>query len=353
MMTNSKQVMIPSVVGVGDTDLGMLSLGDLAGRQKTPLTVSWGEVSYLVGEYVALFARPVERLDFGRLADGAELRALVYATLGKLLGKGPHPALHLMVGLPVEVMLDREAAKTTRRALRGWLLGPHEFSLNGTAVEMEVASLEVMAQPAGTFFAWGMSDGGRWVREAEALEIPIGVCDIGFNTVDLFSLQGGGIAKRYTDGDALGMRRTVEVLVETIARNYQIDLSLHEADALMRQKEPVLYGAMGKVDLREAVAQALEAGAGQIVAYLNRKWGNGRNFAHTLLTGGGAEALKATLLRHYPHATILPEAVTANALGLARYARHTFGTHGTVIGLDPGFGGFKATALFPAPNGKV
>jgi hypothetical protein len=79
------------------------------------------------------------------------------------------------------------------------------------------------------------------------------------------------------------------------------------------------------MDLRAQVDQALATTAVAVVTFLERQWGNGRQFAHLSFTGGGAEALKTTLLRHYPQGLVLPNAVTANALGLARYAARVFG----------------------------
>ena len=105
-------ISLSSVVGVGDTDLGLLSLGDLGrrGRVTQPHTIQFNDAAYLVGEGLTRFARPVERMDLQRLGDGPEARALTYATLGLLLGPGIHFA-SLMVGLPVEVMADRGVAR--------------------------------------------------------------------------------------------------------------------------------------------------------------------------------------------------------------------------------------------------
>ena len=71
-------VTMPSVVGVGETDMGLLSLGALGRRRRSrqPDQVTFDNVTYLVGEGVARYARPVERMDFLRLRDGPELRAL-------------------------------------------------------------------------------------------------------------------------------------------------------------------------------------------------------------------------------------------------------------------------------------
>jgi len=78
---------VPSVIGVGQTDLGLLSVGELGRRRRSrqPDQVTFEGVTYLVGENVARYARPVERMDFLRLSDGPELRALFYNVIFRLL----------------------------------------------------------------------------------------------------------------------------------------------------------------------------------------------------------------------------------------------------------------------------
>ena len=126
-----------------------------------------------------------------RLSDGPELRALTYATLFELL---PHDkATHkvaLMVGLPVEVMANHQLALATRRQLRAWLRATHTFSVADVPMTVEVAQVQIMAQPAGAFFAWGFDNAGHWQQDQAAAEATIGICDIGFNTLD--SLQHSG-----------------------------------------------------------------------------------------------------------------------------------------------------------------
>ncbi len=318
-------VVIPSIVGVGETDLGLLSLGNLGRRrrQAIPDKVAYGGVSYLVGENVARFARPVQRMDFLRLSDGPELRALFYTALYRLLGEGEHQA-DAMVGLPVEVLANEERAKATRRGLRSWMIGEHRFSVNGAAVTLAVSDVQAMAQPAGAFFAWGLNDQAKWTRGASNLKAPIAVCDVGFNTLDLFAVEGGGVTGRFTGGDTAGMRRAAELLAASVRGEYGIELSLHEADALMRQRQPKLYTSRGEVNVRPLAVQAQDSAAAGVVTFVERRWGNGKQFAHLLFTGGGATSLEKRLLQQYPHGVVLPNAVTANAVGLARYAARVF-----------------------------
>ena len=116
--SGSNQIaVVPSVVGVGETDLGMLSLGDLGRRRrrKQPDRVTTGGVTYLVGKEVARFARPVQRMDFLRLSDGPELRALFYAAAFRLLDR--LRVLRLAVSLGGTETLICHPASTTHYAV--------------------------------------------------------------------------------------------------------------------------------------------------------------------------------------------------------------------------------------------
>ena len=341
-----KSIHVPSTVGVGTTDLGGLTLGDFSKghRTETPHKVAWGKTSnYLVGENVAQFARPLESLNFQRFADGLGMRALTYAVLGLLLGGGTH-TLSIMLGLPVEVLENEELAQKIKRDLRNWLEGEHTFSVNGIQTCLNIIRFAIMPQPAGTFFARGMNNLGQWIKSKEDFESKVAICDVGFNTLDVFTLQGGKILRRFTGGDTAGMRRAVELLRRALETQYQVKYSLQETDAFIRKGNPCISNISGKIDLTDLVSDAKKAAGAGISTFLDEHWGNGHQFDHIIFTGGGADALKDALLEQYPLGYLIPNPVTANALGLARYGRRVFDTD-IVIGLDPGFGGFKAVRV--------
>ena len=77
------------------------------------------------------------------------------------------------------------------------------------------------------------------------------------------------------------------------------------------------------MNLQALTQQARETVASSVLMFTERVWGNAKQFRHVLFTGGGADALRDTLSRHYPHGIVLPEAVTANAAGLAKYGQRT------------------------------
>jgi hypothetical protein len=338
--------LIPAQVGVGKTDFGLLSAGNLRRASRDlPYSVQWDDVQYLVGPRVEQYANTSERMDFLRLADGPEARALTYATLANLMPDGKPLLANLIMGLPVEVMMERALATQVLRDIRSWLSGTNRFIMDGQEYQVTIEGIQVVAQPAGAFFAWGMNNEGVWARAADDLNVLVGVCDLGFNTNDVFSVSGGQIVGKHTGGITDGIRRAAETLTRLVKDKYDVTLSRQMADRFLRAEKPILSCAAGDVNLQPLVSQALDAASATIGDFLETLLGNGKQFRHLLFTGGGAEMFRTNLLRRYPHGQILPNAVMANALGLARYGRRVFKSAHTVIGLDPGFGGFKAVCL--------
>jgi hypothetical protein len=95
------------------------------------------------------------------------------------------------------------------------------------------------------------------------------------------------------------------------------------------------------------INQVLDASATQITDICETTVGNGKQFSRVLFTGGGSELLRKSMLKHFPFALVLPNAVMANATGCAYAGMLKWRDLNPelVIGLDPGFGGFKVTAL--------
>ena len=311
---------VRAVVGAGTLNGTHLSTGLGRGKQhQKPMTVQFDGAHYLVGENVHRYTRPIERLDFQRLGNGPELRALVYATLWLTLQDDESPA-NVLVGLPVQVLADTSLAASVRAQLRRWMIGTHEYAVNGVAVKHTIANVKTMAQPLGAFFAWGMDNGGNWIQ-SDNPRAKFAVADIGFNTLDLFVIEDGRVNERYSSGDTLGMRRANSFIKNSVKQQFGVNISLQEADALTRQNKPVLHHSQGSTDLTPLVNQALADTFGGIASFMEDTWGNARQFRRVIITGGGAEALRDKLLALYPHAIILPDAQTANAVGLAKFAQ--------------------------------
>jgi hypothetical protein len=337
---------IPSLVGVGKTDFGLLSAGNLRRTaRELPHIVQWNGTQYLVGNHVEQYTNPTERMDFLRLADGPEARALTYATLASLMQDDRSLTASIEIGFPVEVMMDRSLATQLLRDLRGWLSGTNRFTVDGKEYQTTIEGIQALAQPAGAFFSWGMNNQRKWMRAMDDLDVMVGICDIGFNTLDIFTVSGGDIVGKFTGGDTAGIRRAAEALTRAVKEKYDVTLSRQAADRYLREEKPTLSCFQGNMDLLPLKIQSLDTASAAIGDFIETLLGNGKQFRYLIFTGGGAEMIRSSLLRRYPHGQVLPNPVMANALGLARYGRRIFKTAQTVIGLDPGFGGFKAVSL--------
>lgn len=332
---------IQSIVGVASrTDYGLLNVS----KKDRPHTVTFDGQSFLVGAGTELFSRAVnERMDLERLGDSAEGRALTFATLGNLLGYGDH-RVSIMVGFPVNLMLDGQRAKAMRRELRRWLLGTHTFSFNGVQTEVTVDKLNVYSQPAAARASWALSNDGRAKISGDDAQATVAVCDLGFNTLDLQVIQpNGNIIPHQTGGETSGMRRAAEALRAAVFNAYGNTLSLHQADQYIQGGATFLETRGGMVDIAQLVAQAKAQCAGGVTQYVNTLWEN-LNASVILFAGGGSQALKRELLQHFPTGRILRNPVMAIADGLAKVAKNAY-PGSRVIGLDPGFGAFKGVLL--------
>ena len=73
VVIEESSVMVPSQIGFGTTETGMLSRGFLKSpRTNLPYKVKVNGREYLAGPNVEMYATPLQRMDFARLGDSAE-----------------------------------------------------------------------------------------------------------------------------------------------------------------------------------------------------------------------------------------------------------------------------------------
>ena len=312
----------PAVVGVGKKEMGSLGLPALGSRPSTdkPLRVSYEGVEYLVGQNIHLYAQPVQRLDFLRLSEGPELRSLIYAALWPILGGGSQQVA-LVIGLPIQILWDQGRAEDVFQKLQSWLVAKHIFQVNDQFAEMTIVQIRVIPQVMGTYYDCLAEKSGS--LKLAGNNVRFGIADIGFNTLDLIGVEDGTVIDRFTGGNTLGMRRAAEIVANAVREEVDVELSLQQADDLIVQtckgQRPVIYHPEGETDVTHIVHQALDNAAASVCSFVEQAWGNGRQFRHILITGGGAHALQGYLLKLYPYATVTRGPITANARGLAHW----------------------------------
>ncbi len=289
-------------------------------NDEVPHQVQVGNVTYLVDGQVERYTKPQERVDVSRFRGGPDMEAQTMLALHELLGAGSHQ-VRLMVGLPVEVLAKRKEALETVRGLQRWLHGHHEVVIDGQDFAVDVLGALVQAQPLGTFFSWSLDGQGRWRRTRDDAKAPIGIIDVGFNTLDLYIVENGGYVPLGTRGANLGIMHMVEQFNQELQNRFGVHpMSLHEGDRFLRDPRRRLYMPGGRVvDVEPIVRQIIETSGMAIQRFVQETW-SGVQLLHMLGTGGGALLVEDILKQTFPNVEILPQPDTANAIGLARSA---------------------------------
>ena len=337
-----KKSIIRHSVAVGDINMGGLGLGSFSQgrRANIPQVVSWGGNEFLVGDYADQYGKVQAGYSMSLLVDGPNSRALAYASIANLLENQTTATIEkIVVGLPVEVLADARA-KTYRRKLN-WLKGTHVFIVDGREYVIEIKNVASVPQPAGAYFNWALDFAGQWQRPLDDVDATITIADIGFNTFDLFTVRGKKVEKVSTGG-AHGMKTALDMIQSALKIKYDVEFSPQQIDRIIRGNGTI-HIAEGKIDVSDLVTNALASLANASVSFMISKIGNGRQIPYLRFVGGGVMRLKDQLLAVYPLATLSQDAVFENALGLAKYARRN--STGLVIGLDPGFGWYKAVLI--------
>ena len=271
--------------------------------RKRPILVAGEFGSFYVGPGAHEHGRPVENLDFDRLTGAPEMRVLLYAALAQYQQEyGPFDMpLSLMVGLPLQMMTG-EVAKDFQKGVKGWLMGRHEFEVDGISHCIEVESVRQTAQAVGALFDYVLSDTGKMVGErGPALLEEVGVISVGFNTVELLVVKERGAAERFTRGNTLGVRRLLELM------NHDGLYSLGELDNKLRA------GGM-----KSEMKNALPIWSREVNGEIERVWGKThKRFAKVLVVGGGAILLQESLTTQFGHKAWVPiDPVLSIARGL-------------------------------------
>jgi hypothetical protein len=267
--------------------------------RKRPILVAGDFGSFYVGPAAHEHGRPVENLDFDRLTGAPEMRVLLYAALAQYQDEhGPFDeSLSLMVGLPLQMMTG-ESAKDFQKGVKAWLVGTHEFNVDGVSHRIEVESVRQTSQPVGALFDYVMDEKLKVVADPRD---EVGVISVGFNTVELLVVKDGGAVERFTRGNTLGVRRLLDLI------NRDSLYSLGELD-----------GSLRAGGLRSEMKNALPVWSREVNGEIERVWGiSHKRFAKVLIVGGGALLLKEMLTLQFGHKAWLPsDPVLSIARGL-------------------------------------
>jgi len=289
---------------------GQGNLASMAGLKSAhrPMVVATDQGRFVVGQGAHDWGRPVEALDFDRLAGAPEIRALFYGALAQAERETGQQGISnpmVMVGLPIASLMG-DQANGVKRGVSSWLKGQHtwqtEYKRKTQAHSLTVAGVGVTSQPVGALFDWLLDDRGQWVPgRRDLFKREIGVLGIGFNTVDLLVVRGGRPIQRFVAGQNVGVRRLLSLCVNG-------HYSLAEADQLLRS---------GALDTRQGKAVWLR----EVMATIETTWGDQwRRFELVISCGGGARLLERELVSRFgAQVWLSDDPVISTARGLYKF----------------------------------
>jgi plasmid segregation protein ParM len=223
--------------------------------------------------------------------------------------------VHLITGLPVAWYPDREH-------LIEMLMGNHRYTVQGTPCEVEIADVRVVPQPFGSYFRVLLSPKGQFTDTDRLARERVAILDIGTHTTDYALADTFDYVEPRSGSIPVAMARVYELVQRAVAERFSLELSLADAEQATRNGTVTVYGE--RESLHDVVPGAVDAVAQQILAEATTLWGDGRDLAAVLVTGGGGRALLGQIQARYPHARLVPEPQLANAKGFYRYALRKF-----------------------------
>ncbi|HNW14314.1 MAG TPA: ParM/StbA family protein [Anaerolineaceae bacterium] len=260
-------------------------------NRKPPLRICFGEMSLFVGSHAHGFGRPIENLDFDRLAGSLETRAIVYATLTRYMeiyGEITAP-VSLVVGLPLQPLTGAQSAQNAESA-RAWLKGSHEWLCDDKPFQISIAEVKIASQPSGALFDYLLDLQGQFVSDRKKdFSAEIGVLSLGFNTLELLTIQNRSAVQGLSAGTTAGVRRLLELL------NPEGLYSLGELDTLLRA---------GSLDIKTALPIWWREVSGAIEKTWGGRW---KRFARILAVGGGVHLLRDQLPTYFAGRAFIPD----------------------------------------------
>ncbi|PKO01245.1 MAG: hypothetical protein CVU42_00100 [Chloroflexi bacterium HGW-Chloroflexi-4] len=275
-------------------------------NRKPPMKVGVGGMNFYVGPGAHDWGRPIENLDYERMTGVPETRAIVYGILSRYMNQFGmiDTPINLIVGLPLEVLSGDQAAANADNVKR-WLVGEHDWEADGQHCSIQISEVKVTSQPSGALFDYLLDDEGQFIPQRRAhFNQEMGIISIGFNTLELLTVNDRTVVQAMTAGRTLGVRRLLELL------NGDNLHTLGELDTKLRSS---------KLEIR----QAIPVWAREVTGQIEKTWGNRwRRFSQLIIVGGGAILLRELLIERFSGRVHIPdEPVISISRGLYKLAK--------------------------------
>ena len=222
---------------------------------------------------------------------------------------------NLVVGLPISYYTkDRNWVRDRLEAL-------HEIQVEGHGVQhIRINECRVVPQGWGVALDYVFEDGGRITPEA--LQLKIGVIDVGSCTTNLLTLDGLTEVPHQSLSVQVGAMDVLNAVQSRLDAKFPgLNMRQHKLARLV-QKRSVRYDGEphGISDVVDEVSYPL---AQNVADQARGHWGDAHDIDKILIAGGGGLLLGSYLQEHFPRARVMPNGIYSNAVGMWYLGKYT------------------------------
>jgi len=252
---------------------------------------------------------PHPRSPIGRERDLEYVKHMVYTALYAANVNGH---VDLVTGLPVIWFSDADS-------LAAHLQGCHTYAVNRSPQDVDI-NVHVIPQPFGAIFNRMIDRNGRLTDQDNLARKTVAVVDVGAGTSDFAVSAELEYIEKLSGSIDVAMSAVYEQLQRVLLKDpYRMALDIRAVEKACRRGWLNIAGV--KTDISTIIDASAKPVAKLVTDWMTTRWGNGRQFAKIIMTGGGAHILGEHIRNVYPQIRpVSQNSQTANVFGFWKLA---------------------------------
>lgn len=317
-----RRFVLPSVIG---TAQALAYRSELSGytAPEDNLVVETDDGSYFVGS-MAVRQSEVAVRSLAEDRPGDPAARILFRTALALMADAGTSTFNVVTGLPPTYF------RAYQDPLREMILGEHHVVLRGGEHPVDrmfrIEGVRVIPQPFGTLFDLLLDEGGN-PQNIDLSDARLGICDVGFRTVDCVVADRLDYIDRQSFSTMTGMSAAYALIAQRLQSEFGVTKSNYELDGVVRSGRLRVGGQVQ--DIGEIRDDAFAAIARKIITEIRSCWPV-RDLDVIYISGGGSGALARYFQEAFDTAMMATDPQEANVRGYWKLANKLYG------GAEPG-----------------
>ncbi len=313
-----RRFVLPSVIGTAQAIAYRSELSGYTAAEDN-LVVETDGGQYFVGAMAVRQSEVAARsLAEDRPADPAA--RVLFRTALALLAEAGTSTFNVVTGLPPVYF------RAYQERLRDMVQGEHHVVLRGSEHPVDrtfrIEGVRVIPQPFGTLFDLLLDEGGN-PQNVDLSDARLGICDVGFRTVDCVVADRLDYIDRHSFSTTTGMSAAYTLIAQRLQSEFGVTKTNYELDGIVRSGRLRLGGQVH--DVSEIRDEAFAAIANKIITEIRSCWPV-RDLDVIYVSGGGATALSRHFQEAFDTAVTASDAQEANVRGYWKLGNKLYGT---------------------------